>query len=149
MLGGGDAGARQLFGRISVVPAGHSSPGLICVPPRNPAGARGGVAGGCWAESHVGDAEMAREIPNDTANVERERRTGQTPEVGNETGTNMTLIPDLRQSDGAYFESGGVCGTSSCCCGPTSAPGVTGSDGWRSKPKICARRIAVAMALDC
>src|SRR6188472_1603421 len=39
MLGAGVEGAWQLPGRTSVVPGGHSSPGLICVPPRMPCAA--------------------------------------------------------------------------------------------------------------
>src|SRR5689334_14390217 len=54
MLGAGASGARQLRGRISVMPGGHCSPGWICVP-RAPPGPRldGCCCGGGVCERSV------------------------------------------------------------------------------------------------
>ncbi len=62
MLGGALCGARQLRGRISVVPGGHDSPGRIAVP--RPPGARPAVAEGgvgcCATAEDVSTASAAR-----------------------------------------------------------------------------------------
>src|SRR5438067_8893226 len=69
MLGGGDSGVMHVRGRISVIPGGHCSPGLIGVPrPPMPPPRGGPPAGGCAATT--------------VANVTSERAETSTRRIG-------------------------------------------------------------------
>src|SRR5688500_11519045 len=102
MLGAGSSGAWQLFGRTSVVPGGHASPGWIVVrgAPRPPGGCAAAVPASTRAVNRLPAADTRRidapEGGRDNLSPVRGGGNPGRPPLGDEPGRLLHQVVPLR-----------------------------------------------------